>query len=106
MSDTVLTQNEIKILKETSKKIIDHEELKSQIKEEAKLRENCDEEIKSNYIERFNEVNTKIDRVDGKVDKVNDRLFGILITIVTSIVLSTIFLFVSVTWDKIWSKIF
>jgi tetrahydromethanopterin S-methyltransferase subunit G len=110
---TELTQNEIKTLKETAKKLNDHDELKNQIKEEARLREEADDEIKNNYIKRFDKldkkvesVDNKIERLDAKIDtkigKVNGRLFSFLITIVSSILISTIIIFITQVWDKIF----
>ena len=110
---TELTQNEIKTLKETAKKLNDYNELKNQIKEEARLREEADCEIKNNYVKRFDKLDEKVESVDNRIErldtkfdtkigKVNGRLFSFLITIVSSILVSTVIIFITQVWDKIF----
>lgn len=74
MSAVGLINSELPVIKQK----IDQNE--KAIQEECRNREKEDNEIRDNYLDRFDQAEKQRDKISGKIDKLSGQLWGFIIT--------------------------
>jgi len=84
----------------TEIKVIDVEieNLKKDIKREIEDREKDVNELKDNYVKRFDKIDKILDVIFGKIKDTNKLIIGMFIFLLTSFMGATVFLILNKIW--------